>query len=109
MICTSLTLLDIQIVKDSIGVQKEEEIRHEIPIIKVEDVYSNEFYEAEQRGHRPELRFRISALNYNDETELIYNSKKYSIIRTQNITIDELVLVCERKIKNINERTGGSV
>lgn len=109
MICTSLILLSTQIVKDSIGVQKEQTIRHEIPIIKVEDVYSSEFYEAEQRGHKPELRVRISALNYNDETELIYNEKTYSVIRTQDITIDEKILVCERKIKNINERINGSV
>lgn len=101
MICTSLILLDTQIVADNIGVQKEQTTEHEIPIIKIEDVYSSEFYEAEQRGHKPDLRVRISALNYNDEPELIYNNKTYSIIRTQNITTDEMILVCERKIKNV--------
>lgn len=101
MICTSLILLDIQIVTDNIGVQKEEQTEHEIPIIKVEDVYSSEFYEAEQKGHKPDLRVRISAFNYNNELELIYNNKNYSIIRTQDITTDELILVCERKVKNV--------
>lgn len=101
MICTSLILLDTRIVTDNIGVQKEQATEHEIPIIKIEDIYSSEFYEAEQRGHKPDLRVRISSLNYNDEPELIYNNKNYSIIRTQNITTDELILVCERKIKNV--------
>ena len=101
MICTSLILLDTQIVTDNIGVQREVTTEHEIPIIKIEDVYSSEFYEAEQRGYKPDLRVRISVLNYNDEPELIYNNKNYSIIRTQNITTDELILICERKLKNV--------
>ena len=73
----------------------------EIPIIKVEDVYANEYYEANQAGYQPTLRLRISALNYNNEQELEYMGIVYTIIRTQEVTADELILVCERKIKNV--------
>lgn len=97
----SCKLLSTTIQEDNIGVQKEVKVETEIPIIKVEDVYANEFYEANEQGYRPTLRLRISALNYNNECELIYMSNTYSIIRTQEITADELILVCERKVKNV--------
>lgn len=94
--------LSTQIITDKIGVQKEEIIESEpIPIIKIEDIYANEFYEANQQGFKPTLRLRISNLNYENQTELIYMNKTYTIIRTQEITVDELILVCERKVKNV--------
>lgn len=97
----SCKLLSTTLTTNSIGVQTETKIEIEIPIIEVEDVYSNEYYQANQQGFKPSLRLRISALNYNDEEELIYMNKTYSIIRTQEPTADEVVLICERKIKNV--------
>lgn len=95
------TLLSTTIKQDEIGNEKEITTEKLIPIIKVEDVYANEYYQANQQGFKPSLRLRISALNYNDEEELIYMGKTYSIIRTQEPTADEVVLICERKIKNV--------
>ena len=97
----SCKLLSTQIIEDSIGVQKEEVIELEIPIIKVEDIFANEFYEANEQGYKPSLRLRISNLNYENQRELIYMNKTYNIIRTQEKTADELILVCERKLKNV--------
>ena len=97
----SCKLLSTQIVEDSIGIQKEKITETEIPIIKVEDIYANEFYEANEQGYKPSLRLRISVLNYEKQRELIYMNKTYNIIRTQEITADELILVCERKMKNV--------
>lgn len=73
----------------------------EIPIIAEEDIYSNEYYQANQQGYKPTLRLVISNLNYQNEDELIYMNTKYTIIRTQKRNEDELILVCERKIKNV--------
>ena len=87
--------------QDTIGNEIEKQNKRIIPIIKVEDVYANEYYEANQQGYKPSLRLRISALNYKDEEELIYMNKEYSVIRSQEVTADELVLICERKIKNV--------
>lgn len=97
----SCKLLSSQIIEDGIGVQKEKVIETETPIIKVEDIYANEFYEANEQGYKPTLRLRISVLNYDNQSELIYMNKTYTIIRTQEITADELILVCERKLKNV--------
>lgn len=101
MICTELYFIEKLIIKDDIGVSKEIETKSPpIPIIKIEDIYSDEFYEANAQGFKPTLRVRISELNYKKENELEYNEERYSIIRTQNKG-DELILVCERKLKNV--------
>lgn len=98
----SCKLLSTTYTKNSKGVQiPGETIEKEIPIIKVEDVYAQEFYEANEQGHKPSLRLRINNLCYENESELIYKNTTYTIIRTQEVTADELILVCERKVKNV--------
>lgn len=97
----SCKLLSTTLQTDSIGVQKEVQTEVEVPIIKVEEVYANEFYEANEQGFKPTLRLRISSLNYNNEKELIYMGTTYSIIRPSEPYADEVVLVCERKVKNV--------
>lgn len=97
----SCKLLSTTIQEDSIGVQKEVQTEIQIPIIKVEEIYANEFYEANEQGFKPTLRLRISALNYNNEEELIYMGIIYTIIRVSEPYADELVLICERKVKNV--------
>ena len=97
----SCKLLSKTIQENEIGVQKEVTTETEIPIIKVEEIYANEFYEANEQGFKPTLRLRISALNYNNEEELIYMNTTYSIIRATEPYADEVVLICERKIKNV--------
>ena len=83
------------------GVEKITTVEKDCPIIKVEDIYANEYYQANQSGFQPSLRLKISRLNYEDEPELIYMNKTYTIIRTQETSVDELVLICERKVKNV--------
>lgn len=97
----SCKLLFATLKADEIGVQKEEIIETEIPIIKIEDVRANEFYSANQAGYKPSLRLIINTLNYDNQKELIYMGTKYSIIRVQEKTADELALICERKLKNV--------
>ena len=97
----SCYLLSTSIQSNSIGVEEETQTQIECPIIKIEDIYANEFYQANEQGFKPSLRVRISTLNYNGEPELIYMGETYSIIRTQEPEADELILVCERKVKNV--------
>ena len=99
----SCKLISTQIVEDNIGVQKEQKTEKEIPIIRIEDVYSDEFYKANEQGYKPSLRLIISALNYSNEEELKYMNAIYSIIRVQEKNADELILICERKIKNVSK------
>lgn len=98
----SCKLISISFIKNEIGVEKPNGIiETDCPIIKVEDIYAKEFYEANEQGYKPSLRLRVSILNYENQRELIYMGKTYTIIRTQEVTADEIILVCERKVKNV--------
>lgn len=99
----SCYLLSTTYQEDEIGNEIEVINKKQIPIIKIEDIYSTEYYEANQQGYKPNLRLRISTLNYEDEEELEYMGKVYSIIRVQTM-IDETILVCERKIKDVKSK-----
>lgn len=101
MIDLSCFLIKSEIISNDIGVQNNIENRREVPIIRHEDIYSKEFYNARQQGFKPSLRIVISESSYNDELELEYCGKRYTIIRTQQKDLDEIILVCERKINNV--------
>lgn len=98
---TSVTLLSKSLTSNSIGVQSETITQTEVPIMKIEDIYANEFYQANEQGFKPSLRIRISSLNYSNERELIYKGTTYTIIRTQEPVPDETILICQRKVKNV--------
>ena len=101
MRAVTCNLLSTTITQNCIGVETETTQNVECPIIKIEDIYAKEFYQANEVGHKPTLRIRISALNYNNEPELTYNGVTYTIIRVDD-AIDEVVLICERKVKNVS-------
>lgn len=88
------------ILKES-GRERFEIIEKEIPIISTEKVWKNEFYKANEQGLRPSIRIKISSLNYNDEEELIYMGKHYTVIRTDGDNDDEVILVCQRRANNV--------
>lgn len=66
---------------------------------KKQSVRTNEFYSAVESGLTPSIEFVMKRLDYDGQTELNWNNKRYSVIRT----IDpknkfDIVLVCARKI-----------
>lgn len=97
----SCKLLSSTITQDKTGVEKETIKEVGTPIIEIEEIYAAEYYEANQKGYKPTLRIKISALNYNGEEELIYMGTTYTVIRATEPYADEVVLICERKIKNV--------
>lgn len=103
MRAVELTLLSSSFKKDSIGQEVSTPIEKTIPIIDIVDIYSNEFYEAYQLGLRPSIKFIISSLNYDNETELKYMNELYSVIRTASPNADEITLICEKKAGKINK------
>ena len=98
----SCKLLKITAESNEIGVEKGKTVvEKEVPIKNVEEIYAKEFYEANEQGYKPSLRLRLSALNYENEQELIYMNIRYSIIRVSEPYPDEVILVCERKVRNV--------
>lgn len=70
---------------------------------KKQSVRTNEFYSAVESGLTPSVEFVMKRLDYDGQTELNWNNRRYSVIRT----IDpknkfDIVLVCAIKI-GINE------
>lgn len=100
MINTECKLRTLLHESDGIGVENETVQEVIVPVTRVEKVYASEFYRANEQGLRPVLRLVINALNYNNETELEYNGVVYTIIRIDD-NLEELALVCERKLKNV--------
>lgn len=102
MISTSVKLYETTYITNDIGSQSKTFKAKEVPIMKIEDIYANEFYQADKQGYKPTLRLRLSSLNYNDEPFLEYRGKVYSVIRTQYPVADEVILICEKKL-NVDE------
>ena len=86
---------------DSVGNQIETIVQSVVPIIRIENIYASEFYQASQSNFKPTLRLVISAYNYADQNEFEYDSIDYSIIRTEFANQDELIIIAERQIKNV--------
>lgn len=63
-------------------------------------VYQSEFYNAAQNGLRPSLAlFIANKEDYQDETLLVYEGKKYAVIRVDwSAQRDGVSLVCEEKV-----------
>lgn len=100
MIDVGCVLIATSIEQDNIGNDIETKTEKNVPIIKVENIYSNEFYSASQNGFKPSLRIKISALNYEDEPIVKYLGIEYDIIRVDREYADEISLICEKRIKN---------
>lgn len=101
MISTSCFLRNITYKQNKIGVSEEIVEEKEKPIIRVEKIYATEFYKADQEGIKPTLRVVLSSFSYNDEQELRYRGKIYTITRAEDDGTDEVVLICSRKVKNV--------
>ena len=106
----SCKLLSYTSVFDDIGNEKRNVTEVECPIVRVVSVGQNEFYNASQQGLKPNLKIIISAINYNDESELIYMGNKYTILRTTlnndrkiATTYDEIALICEKRVRDVKE------
>lgn len=99
----SCFLIKYEIEPDEIGTQKKKLVKKEVPIIKIKDVFYSEYYTAYSEGLSPSIVIVISAFNYDEEVELEYNGKRYTVIRTKAPFIDEVELICQRKNKNYGE------
>lgn len=103
----TIKLITQQYVIDEVGNQRLQNNYTEVPIIEIQDVYQSEFYNASQQGLKPTLRVMISNLNYNDEEDLIYMGKQYTIIRVDRIDNENIALVCEKRV-GTNGKKGAS-
>jgi SPP1 family predicted phage head-tail adaptor len=59
-----------------------------------QSIRQSEFYQAQALGLKPELMFVVRTIDYNNESRLEYNSKKYNVIRAYDKSGELTELVC---------------
>ena len=103
---TTIKMISHTRTQDADGVWREgAETPREI-FARVDSVNRAEFFEAGQRGFRPEYRFTVFHAEYAGEDECEYNGQRYAIYRTFRVPqTDDLELYAERKV-GINHGTG---
>ncbi len=61
-------------------------------------ISQNEFYTARSHGFKTELLFLIHAFEYSNQTKIIFEERKYSVVRLFERKDDVIELYCEEKV-----------
>lgn len=91
-----ITLLSSVKTQNQYGVW-EETLTSKDVFCQVDSVTRQEFFEAGRNGLNPEFRFTMFFGDYNDERDVIYKGKAYSVYRTYIGRKDTIELYVERK------------
>ena len=91
-----ITLIKEIKTRDSLGVNKTQEIKREV-FCNVSSVTASEFFDGGRSGLNPSYRMTMFAGDYEDEKLLEFNGNRYSIYRTFIKGSDSIELYVERK------------
>ena len=92
-----LTLIKQTFIEDEICNQIPQEVKTDI-YCAIKSIGRNEFYIASKGGLKPEVIFVINNYEYSSEKEILFEGKRYKVIRTYLIGFEEIELTCERVI-----------
>ncbi|HHV63828.1 MAG TPA: phage head closure protein [Peptococcaceae bacterium] len=95
-----VTLISRTLTKDEIGNQipgKKEEITI---LCGKKSVSRSEFYNAATRGLKPVIVLVVHPYEYGGQTKLKFEGVLYKVIRTYEVSMEELELTCEKAIGN---------
>jgi SPP1 family predicted phage head-tail adaptor len=96
-----IKLIGASTVQNDIG-DPIEEISGEREIFaEKKSIKQSEFYQAAATGLKPELTFVVWTREYNQESTLEYNSKKYNIIRTYDRDDEHTELICSGLVNGV--------
>lgn len=90
-----LTLIGQQYGEDEIGNQIPVESTTTV-LCGLKSVGRSEFYSAATSGLRPELVFVVHGYEYKGEQKVQFEGVRYNVIRTYQVSFEELELICER-------------
>jgi SPP1 family predicted phage head-tail adaptor len=80
--------------KDGDGFPNDIETSRQDIFANKKSVRSSEFYQASQSGYTLDLMFEIRSIDYENESHLDFNGKRYEIIRTYDKG-EIIELVCQ--------------
>lgn len=92
-----VTLLSSAKAQNQYGVWTDVEPTARDVFCQVASVTRQEFFEGGRNGLNPEFRFTMFFGDYNDERELIFKGRTYSVYRTYIGRNDTIELYVERK------------
>ncbi|MBS5886295.1 phage head closure protein [Clostridium tertium] len=87
--------------ENNIGSYSPKEEKRKV-LSSISSVKQSEFYQAQISGLKPEIVFKIRSFEYKGEESVIYNNKKYDVIRTYNTLEGIIEIVCTEKIGDID-------
>jgi SPP1 family predicted phage head-tail adaptor len=94
-----LTLIKQSYTEDELGNQISVEVKSSV-FCDVKSVGRTEFYSAATTGLKPEIIFVIHTYEYDGETVVEFEGKKYSVIRTYSASTERMELTCEKVLGN---------
>lgn len=94
-----IILMKPQFQQDSLNQQIEIEPIKTIVLARVESVKRNEFYQA-YNSFKPEITFVIKGYEYEDEPYVLFDEKKYKVMRTFRKNYEEIELICSLELKS---------
>ena len=94
-------LIDITYKENSIGSYLPIEKKRKV-LASISSVKQSEFYQAQVAGLKPEIVFKTRSFEYTGEEIVIYNNKKYDVIRTYNTLEGIIEIVCTEKLGDID-------
>lgn len=93
---TVITLVSITFDEDEIGQSVPKETFKDV-FCDITSVSMTEWYEAGRSGIKPDFRLTMNRYDYDDETEVIINGKRYGVYRTYFARTDDIELYVEKK------------
>lgn len=96
-----LTLVKQTYAKDGIGNQIPIARTKRTVLCKLKSVSRSEFYSAAVKGLRPEAVFEVNKYEYDDETEVEFEGKRYEVIRTYPVGFEDVELTCKKVKANV--------
>ena len=93
---TPIELIKSTYEQDENGVRRKVETRRTV-FSSINSVRASEFFEGGRNGLNPQLQFTMFRYDYDDETIVEYDGKRYGVYRTFITKNDLIELYCERK------------
>jgi len=90
----TIYLISTTITQDDWGNEIEERTERKV-FVNENSIGSSEYYNAASQGLRPEAKFEIRSIEYDDEKEIKFDGDIYNIIRSQKMGA-RTILTCER-------------
>jgi len=91
-----IELVSFDIIKDELHQEIEIE-SNRLVFANKKSASQSEFFNAGQNGFKPQYVFTVRLIDYDEESLLLFNEKRYSIYRTYE-TGENMELYCELKV-----------